>query len=206
MRKRFTLFRTKKSSKCPIVSLLSVRSFGTEERDVPQKVPPQNNVYDYILFRGTDIRDIVVLNNAPTYPNDPAIMQLTLQPKPYGAPGVYGPTGMLGGPPTHLGQFPSTTGAYGGGLMMGGGGGLAGTAPGLRATERGFPKPSELTMPGGEIPVVVPADHHNQQHLSPAAVIGVGETTTPQVTDGHGKFLIWICEELLVCESCFFFY
>lgn len=139
---------------------------------MPQKVPPQNNVYDYILFRGTDIRDIVVLNNAPTYPNDPAIMQLTLQPKPYQSQ-AFG-QGMMGPPPVgpHLGQFPPA--GYGG-IMLGGMaapglGGVAGAAV-ARDQARGFPKPSELTMPG-EIP---PPD------LSPAAAV---EPPTP---DGHGK-------------------
>lgn len=169
-----------------------VRSFGTEDRDVPQKVPPQNNVYDYILFRGTDIRDIVVLNNAPTYPNDPAIMQLTLQPKPYGTQPFA--QGMMA--PPHLGQFPPA--GYSAGLMLGGM-----TAPGISGlgavgraavgTEqqqqavRNFPKPSELTMPG-EIPVV-PIDHHLS---SPVAVAAAAATTTTAVVeptaDGHGNF------------------
>lgn len=132
-------------------------------------------MYDYILFRGTDIRDIVVLNNAPTYPNDPAIMQLTLQPKPYQQ--GFGQA-MMGPPPVgpHLGQFPPT--GYGGMIMGGigapgisGVGGAAATV-GRNDQSRGFPKPSELTMPG-EIP---PPD------LSPAAAV---EPPTP---DGHGKF------------------
>lgn len=65
-----------------------------------------------------------------------------------------------------------------------------------QAANRGFPKPSELTMPG-EIPVV-PAEHHNQ-HLSPAAAATVAVAAaaaaaavvdTP-TTDGHGNFLFW---------------
>lgn len=165
-----------------------VRSFGTEDRDVSQKVPPQNNVYDYILFRGTDIRDIVVINNAPTYPNDPAIMQLTLQPKPYGTQ-TFAQTMMGPPPPPHLGHFSAA--GYSTGVMMGG----VPAAPGLgavgRPTEqqtaaRNFPKPSELTM-SGEIPVVPPAAHQ-YHHLSPAATA----TTTvveSATSDGHGNFL-----------------
>lgn len=41
---------------------------------------PQNQVYDYILFRGADIKDIRVLNNVPSLPNDPAIMQMSVPP------------------------------------------------------------------------------------------------------------------------------
>jgi protein LSM14 len=38
---------------------------------------PQTTVYDYILFRGSDIKDIRVVNNV-AIPNDPAIMQMHL--------------------------------------------------------------------------------------------------------------------------------
>ncbi|CAH1130005.1 unnamed protein product [Ceutorhynchus assimilis] len=64
------------------IALASVRSFGTEERDTQFPVPAQNQVYDYILFRGSDIKDIRVVNSVP-HPqplNDPAIMQLSVPP------------------------------------------------------------------------------------------------------------------------------
>jgi hypothetical protein len=95
-------------------------------------------VYDYILFRGTDIKDIRVVNNV-TIPNDPAIMQMHLppnqmvqsgfQPQGFGGP----PMGHLGGPP-QMGQF----GPYGGlgnmgvsltGSNMGGPNSVAGVKP-----------------------------------------------------------------------------
>lgn len=41
---------------------------------------PQTTVYDYILFRGSDIKDIRVVNNV-AIPNDPAIMQMHLPPQ-----------------------------------------------------------------------------------------------------------------------------
>ena len=53
---------------------VSVRSFGTEERETKYPVPAQNQVYDYILFRGSDIKDIRVVNTQPL--NDPAIVQV----------------------------------------------------------------------------------------------------------------------------------
>lgn len=36
-------------------------------------------MYEYILFRGSDIKDIRVINSVPV-PNDPAIMQMHLPP------------------------------------------------------------------------------------------------------------------------------
>jgi Scd6-like Sm domain len=57
-----------------------VRSFGTEDRETAYPIMPQPTVYDYILFRGADIKDIRVVNNVPI-PNDPAIMQMHLPPQ-----------------------------------------------------------------------------------------------------------------------------
>jgi len=59
-----------------IYSLFTVRSFGTEDRETQLPVAPQNQVYEYILFRGSDIKDIRVVNNVSSIPNDPAIVQV----------------------------------------------------------------------------------------------------------------------------------
>ncbi|XP_068618675.1 protein LSM14 homolog B isoform X2 [Battus philenor] len=60
------------------IALANVRSFGTEDRETQFPVAPQTQVYDYILFRGSDIKDIRVLNNISTIVNDPAIMQMSV--------------------------------------------------------------------------------------------------------------------------------
>jgi protein LSM14 len=62
-----------------------VHSFGTEGRkgNPSEEIPPSENVFDFIVFRGSDIKDLQVFEPpapkqpvaAPQqYPNDPAIM------------------------------------------------------------------------------------------------------------------------------------
>jgi hypothetical protein len=64
---------------------LPVRSFGTENRPTERPVAPRDEVYEYIIFRGADIKDIKVCEPPkplPTLqgglPNDPAIIQVLL--------------------------------------------------------------------------------------------------------------------------------
>lgn len=132
------------------IALARVKSYGTEDRETQFPIAPQNQCYDYILFRGSDIKDIRVINNNPV-PNDPAIMQMHLppqQPLPpmqnkLGQPGFQpqpgfmmppigpgGPGPMGGPPPGHqpIGQPYSSFGGINnlGDLISGSGAGGAG--------------------------------------------------------------------------------
>lgn len=81
-----------------------VRSFGTEEREAAYPILPQPTVYDYILFRGSDIKDIRVVNNV-SIPNDPAIMQMHLPPQQPGFPQQMPPIQQAGAPMNQFGPF-----------------------------------------------------------------------------------------------------
>ncbi|KAI4461460.1 scd6 protein-related [Holotrichia oblita] len=163
------------------IALASVRSFGTEDRDTSYPVAPQNQVYDYILFRGSDIKDIRVVNNVQTLPNDPAIMQLTVPPS-------LGPQQFQAQAFQHpvLGHMGPQMGQFGAGYSMGLG---AGMAPGMsmsRDPRMPTSKPSELIAPS----LVPPTD------LSPAVepprpndhdLIGGGSRSTTPASLGSRK-------------------
>merc|ERR1712115_560016 len=78
------------------VALAKVRSFGTEARPTDRPVAPRDEVYEYIIFRGADIKDIRVCQPPkpqPTLegglPNDPAIVQHSTSAAPGGRGGGY---------------------------------------------------------------------------------------------------------------------
>ncbi len=67
------------------VSLEQVKSFGTEGRkgDPSLEIPPSDNVFEYIIFRGSDVKDLRVEQaaappppQATQVPEDPAILSV----------------------------------------------------------------------------------------------------------------------------------
>lgn len=169
------------------IALSSVRSFGTEDRDTQFQIAPQSQIYDYILFRGSDIKDIRVINNSLPHPNDPAIMQVQLpngqhlmphfsmpnitaaQAQPLGAAGAYGTSfGNMAG----LGSISSSAGA--------------GTVPSL-APGAGAPGPyllgnqSQTTQQQQSKASQGPQSQTQQQQQSkqPNLLAGASRSTTP---------------------------
>ena len=58
-----------------------MKSFGTEGRDPENEIPPSDNVYEYIVFRGSDVKDLRIEKEPekktvqqPQVPDDPAIL------------------------------------------------------------------------------------------------------------------------------------
>lgn len=111
-----------------IIALAKVRSFGTEDRPTEMPVPARDEVYEYIIFRGTDIKKIEVCDTPkqPTLPgglhNDPAIVQ-------HSAPAV--PSSFQAAPFSR-----QSLGPIGGGL-----GSISYGAYGQSMTQQGLPPP-----------------------------------------------------------------
>lgn len=64
-----TLYKINASEKT--IALKDVTSFGTEDRRAERAVPPSSLVYEYLVFRSVEIKDLIVLKNNGTDPREP---------------------------------------------------------------------------------------------------------------------------------------
>ncbi|XP_061650832.1 protein LSM14 homolog B-like isoform X2 [Phyllopteryx taeniolatus] len=73
------------------VVLAKVKCFGTEGRPTDRPTPPKDDIYEYITFRGSDIKDITLCEDPERHglPPDPAIVQSSS----VGPSGIYPPLG-----------------------------------------------------------------------------------------------------------------
>lgn len=92
------------------IAVQNVRSFGTEGRRDPE-VPMSNEIYDFIIFRGKDLKDLTVIQGTPERPGAGA----------YGAAGDYGDS--------HTASLYGHSSEYGGGLHTGAGAAQASSMP-----------------------------------------------------------------------------
>ncbi|CAO3620416.1 unnamed protein product [Mucor fragilis] len=95
------------------VALQNVKSYGTEGRkDSPsEEIPPSDNTFDYVVFRGSDIKDLQVFEAPPSFQSEqqkkPVQQQ---QPKPVVEPVVN--AAPYDYPPSNMAPYYSTPNTY----------------------------------------------------------------------------------------------
>ncbi|XEV06859.1 hypothetical protein FSHL1_012146 [Fusarium sambucinum] len=145
------------------VSLENVRSFGTEGRKgrPEEEIAPSDQVYEYIVFRGSDVKDLrieehpnIKENKPPAVPDDPAIVGAARA-----RPGVQGPNPNAPPGPGAFGQGPYPPNNFYGGPPPGnwGRGGAPpgpgpGPGPGPNFGNMPYPPPPGWFPPGQGFP------------------------------------------------------
>ncbi|CBZ53905.1 hypothetical protein NCLIV_036870 [Neospora caninum Liverpool] len=193
------------------VALRMVRSLGTEGRRHPEDIPPSPQVYDCIVFKGSDIKDLTVcsepdpslVNHLSAFPPDPAIVSMSgpsANAHGYASPApalssdplyMDGSSGALGTPnrgrhgsvssPSLMGATPHSLLPLNPSSLPGSSGILGGG---------GFPSPSFLGGNGSPLLSAEP-------HPAPGVVCGAQETGYPAYPaggagrpgEGEGSFL-----------------
>ncbi|KAH8657071.1 Scd6-like Sm domain-containing protein [Tricladium varicosporioides] len=194
------------NSESSTVALENVSSFGTEGRkgNPDEEIPPSDSVYEYIVFRGSDVKDLRIEeapapkeNKPPQVPNDPAILGSGSRPTPQsqGPPGQNqqqrGPPGpQQQGPPPGVPPFaqhpqhgppfyapPSAGWGRGGPPGPGGFYGMPpyGGPPGWYPPPgQGFPQPPPGAFPPYGYPPGPPGQFQQQNQPPKPAPIGPG--------------------------------
>ncbi|XP_042233951.1 protein LSM14 homolog B-like isoform X5 [Homarus americanus] len=156
-----------------IIALAKVRSFGTEDRPTEMPVPARDEVYEYIIFRGTDIKKIEVCDTPkqPTLPgglhNDPAIVQ-------HSAPAV--PSSFQAAPFSR-----QSLGPIGGGL------GLSYSAYGQSMTQQGIPGAGGFPMGSTSQPNILVGSRSSTPTTRKSPVSDAGVQVSPPPTREEKK-------------------
>ncbi|ORY56135.1 Scd6-like Sm domain-containing protein [Pseudomassariella vexata] len=154
------------------VSLENVRSYGTEGRrgKPDEELPPSDQVYEYIVFRGSDVKDLRIEegpaakeNKPPAVPDDPAIVGARARATGPSAatPGPNHPQGAPGAPGFNQPPFPQSNFYPPGPGGPWGRGGGPGPGPDPRFGGMPYPPPPGWFPPGQGFPPGAPGPWNN---------------------------------------------